>query len=231
MGTRITKEMFKRVTSEESSKLFTRLGFNESEHGTLMRESGDIVHAFGFTPNPSFTRFHVPVGAYVPSLEARFDYLNGVHCPGLLVSRWLGEFKPRYGQSDVYYHFATVEAMRKKLAQVYTDFVDQAEPWLARLTTIEEVSKEFFKWRIAPPAAGHNRPPDPFAWAIYGWLLREAGHDEDARRWLVQAHDFLQQPEAMKADRLIPRAIPALQPTLRRAEEDRLMELLKRDLA
>lgn len=262
MGTKVTKKLFERVTSEEATRLFSSLGFVEAEPGAFRRECGEVSHGFGFTPNPSFTHFHIPVGVDVPALVARTDYIDfaGEHYATLIVSRWLGELKPSYTRSDIYYHFATVEEMRGTFPQVYDDFVEQAEPWLAGLTTIESVAKEFYKWRIGPPSmtnpssrdpstgntrgwlsglfgsytgpqsTGDTRRPDPFAWAIYGWLLQEAGQKDDARPWLLKAYDFLQQPEHMKAGRLVPRGTPGSRPIPRRAEEDRLSELLRKDV-
>jgi len=229
VGTRVTKKLFERITSEEATRLFSALGFVETEPGAFTRECGEVSHGFGFTPNPSFTHFHVPVGAYVSALEERLDYGRGIHCPGLLVSRWLGELKPDYTRSDIYYHFATVEEMRAKFPQVYTDFVEQAEPWLARLTTIDAVADEFYQWRIAPPSIGEVRPPDPFAWALYGWLLQEAGHGEEAGPWLSRALKELRRPKYMKAGQFVPEGTRHARLIPQSPSERRLQELLEDD--
>jgi hypothetical protein len=231
VGTKVTKKLFERVVSEEVTHLFSSLGFVETEPGAFDRERGDVVHGFGFTPNPSFTHFHVPVGVNVPALVARTDYLDfgGAHYPTLLVSRWLGELKPHYTRSDIYYHFATVEEMRGKFPQVYTDFVEQAEPWLARLTTVDAVADEFYKWRIAPPLTGEVRPPDPFAWALYGWLLQEAGHGEQAGEWLSRALKELRRPKYSKAGQIVPEGTRNSRLIPPSDSERRLQELLEND--
>ena len=231
MGTKVTKRLFERVSSEEATRLFSSLGFVESEAGAFRRDCGDVLHGFGFTPNPSFTRFHVPVGVDVPALVSRSDYIDfaGAHYATLIVSHWLGEFKPFQRQSDIYYHFATVEEMRGKFPKVYTDFIEQAEPWLARLRSIDAVADEFHKWRIAPLSTGEVRPPDPFAWALYGWLLQEAGHREEASEWLSRALAELRRPKYMKAGQIVAkgtrgfRLIPPSDP------ERRLQELLEKE--
>ena len=229
MGTRVTKNLFERVTSENVSSLFVPLGFTEVDRGAFDRQRGEVLHGFGFTPNPSFTHFHVPVGVNVPTILQRTDYVDfaGAHYPTLLVSRWLGEFKPKCRRSDIYYDFATVEQMREKFPLVYSDFVEQAEPWLARLTTVDAVADEFYRWRIAPPSTGEVRRPDPFAWAIYGWLLQEAGHDDESKQWLSRALDELHRPKFGKAGQLVPEGTKGARLIAPTAPETRLRELLE----
>jgi len=232
MGEKVTEARFLRVL-DDIAPLFSQLGFAPTEPAVFFRQRGEIEQGLFLTPNPSYTHFTVEVGVNVPAVVARSDYVDfghGGRCASLLVSRPLGLLRSDLQGERTFYHFATVEEMREKFVQVYSDFVEQAEPWLARLTTIEEVAKEFFKWRVAPPSTGEIRRPDPFAWAIYGWLLQESGHEVDARPWLVRAYEYLQQPDHMKAGRLVPRGTPGSRPIPRRAEENRLMELVKKDL-
>jgi len=230
MGEKVTKARFLRII-DENAPIFSELGFAQTEPAVFFRQRGEVEQGFFLTPNPSYTHFTVEVGANVPAVAGRIDFVDFGHgrgCTSLLVSRPLGLLRSDMQGERTFYHFATVEQMREKMPQVYADFLEQAGPWLARLTTTEEVAREFFKWRLAPPSTGDTRRPDPFAWAIYGWLLQEAGHKEDARSWLVRAYDFLQQPEHMKAGRLVPRGTPGSRPIPRRAEDERLMHLIKK---
>jgi hypothetical protein len=206
MRTRTTKKLFEQVISEEVAKHFATSGFEEAEPGAFIRECSEIVHGFGFSPNASVTHFHVPVGVYVPLLNKRLDYIDfgGTHYPTLLVSRWLGEFKEKYTSRDCYYHFATVEQLREQFPKVRADFVEQAEPWLARLTNVEAVASEFYKWRIGPPSTGEVRLPDPSAWAIYGWLLQESGRQTESKPWLEQALEEVRRPRYGKGGQLVP---------------------------
>jgi hypothetical protein len=233
MGNKVTKKLFEKVTAEEAARHFSALGFAESEPGAFTRKCGAVVHGFGFTPNPSFTHFHMPVGAYLPSLNARLDYVafGGPHYPTLLVSRWLGEFNENFTRHDYYFHFASLEQLREKFPKVYSDFVEQAEPWLAGLTTVGAVAREFHKWRLAPPEPGVVRPPDPFAWATYGWLLQEADQQLEGQQWLEQSLDQLKEPAFyVKGAHFVPIGTPGARPIPRRPEELRLIEMLKRDL-
>ena len=65
---------------------------------------------------------------------------------------------------------------------------------------------------------------------MYGWLLQEAGRNEEARQWLARAYEFLQQPDHLRVGQLVPRTLPGSRPISRRPEENRLMELLRKDL-
>ena len=263
MGQRLAKAGFLKVVTEEGMRLFPQLGFTQTEPAVFWRKRGEVEHGFFLRPSPSFTRITVDVGADLPSLRQRLDYVafGGAYYATLLVSRPLG-LLCRDGEGErTSYHFATAEEMRLKLSVVYADFVEQAEPWLAGLTTVDAVAKEFYKWRVGPPPGqetspansnassvygrvvgflkGHaaavrtpeGRPPDPFAWAMYGWLLQEAGQSDDARSWLARAYEFLQLPEEMKAGRLVPRVGWKAKPTPPLAEESRLLHLLKMELA
>jgi hypothetical protein len=175
MGTRTTRARYIQIIDEEVLPLFSSLGFEAQEPAAFTRQRGDVVHGVFFAPDPSYTRFHVPVGAVVPVINERLDYVRGGKALGLIVSRWLGEFKPNFTRDDYYYHFATVEQMRAQIPKMYSDFLEQAEPWLADMTSVEGVAKEFYKLRIGPAPSGETRPPDPYAWAQYGWLLQESG--------------------------------------------------------
>lgn len=232
MGKKVTKAIFEKVVSEEVARLFGPLGFDERKPGAFERQCGRVVHGFGFTPNPSVTHFHVPVGPDVPVLHHKLDYVSfaGDHYPTLLVSRWLGELKNKFDTTDVYYHFATVEELRAKIPIVYADFVEQAEPWLAGLVTIEAVAEEFFKWRIAPPEPGLTRPPDPFAWAIYGWLLQESGDTDAARPWLDRALQELCRPRYHLAGQIVSAGTKGARHLQLEQAEQRLQEVLERDL-
>jgi hypothetical protein len=172
----------------------------------------------------------MPVGVYVPSLNERLDYaaFGGTHYPTLLVSRWLGEFKSKPTSDDYYYYFATVEQLRFLFPRVHADFVEQAEPWLAELTSIEATAKEFYKQRIAPPSTGESRFPDPFAWATYGWLLQAVGVDVEAKHWLKRAAEELQRPLYGKGGQLVPEGTKGARIIPRNEAELRLQELLEK---
>lgn len=233
MGTRTTKKLYFKTLAEEAPKFFSQLGFAYTEPGVLWRTLGVVDHGFFLTPDPSCTHYSVEVGANVAGLDERLDYVSsgGAHYTTLLVSRPLGLLRPpgRKGE-QLHYHFATVEELRTTFPHLYADFVERAEPWLAGLTTVEDVAKEFHKWRIAPPGPKLTRPPDPFAWAIYGWLLKEAGNELQARPWLERALAEVRRPMQEKVGRIIPRGNERAGAIKLNEAEMRLGELLEQEL-
>lgn len=228
MGTRTTKKTYLQVIAEDVSDLFSQLGFTHKGPASFWRELDEVEQGFFLTPNPSYTHFDVDVGVNIPSLDERLDYIcfGGDHYPTLLLSRPLGLLRRDIQGERTFYHFATVEQMRGKLPKVYADFVEQAEPWLAGLTTVEAVAKEFHKWRIAPPPTGVTRAPDPFAWAIYGWLLQEAGRDAEAIPWFKQSLVEVRRPRFGKAGQQVPEGTKGARLIPRNEAETRLRELL-----
>ena len=231
MGTRTTKENFLETVADEGPKLFSQLGFYYRQPAVFWRKLGAVEHGFFLTADPTPTQFHVSVGAHVPGLEERFDYIDGEPLTSLVVSRPLGLLrKDGKGERTIYY-FSTVEQMRGVFPKVYADFLEEAEPWLETLVTVDDVAREFHRWRIAPPSPGETRPPDPFAWAQYGWLLQEAGNRLEAQPWLERALDQLREPAFyMKGGAFVPIGTKGARPVPRLPEELRLIELLRSDL-
>ena len=206
---KVSKGIYIKVIAEEASRIFEPLGFVQKGSAAFWRNHNDVVHGFYLTPNASFTHITVEVGADVPVLQSRCDYVafGGEHYARLLVSRPLGLLRRDPPHETTFYHFATINEMRARLPQIYADFVEEAEPWLAGMTTIEAVAREFHKWRIAPPAGGHKRPPDPFASAIYGWLLQETGKIEESKKWLTErTKNCVTRYSRVKAARSYPQA-------------------------
>lgn len=231
MGTRTTKSLFETTASQEVNKRFSSLGFVEIQPGVFDRHCGAVVHGFGLSTDSTYTRFSVDVGVNVPALVDRMDNVRGVHCETFAVSRPLGLLRPPGVKGGrTFYYFATVEELRDVFPRVYADFVEQAEPWLATLTTVEDVAKEFHKWRIVPPGPKLTRPPDPFAWAIYGWLLKEAGNELQAKPWLERALEEVRRPMQDKEGRIIPRGNERAGAIKLNGAEMRLGELLEREL-
>jgi hypothetical protein len=231
MGTRTTEELLKQTVAEEAGPMLARLGFVEEIVGAYWRDVGGIRHGVFFMPR-SVTGFSVQVGASMSSLEReRLDYVDfgGEHHSTLLVSRPLGLLRREPPRERTIYYFATVEEMRAVFPRVYADFVEQAEPWLATITTVSDVAREFYKWRVEPTLSGQPHVPDPFAWAIYGWLLQDIARHDEARPWLERALEELRRP-AEATGRLIPRGSPAGRIAMSEGEA-RLAELLERDLA
>ena len=224
---RVTKRTFEEFVSREINALFASLDYAEASPGAFCRRRGAVIHGFGLTPNPSYTHFHVPVGVQVLAISRRLDYVDGANYPAHLVSRWLGEFKSTYTSADTHFHFANLDQLHIVLQRVRSEFEIQAEPWLKQLGTIEEVAQEFFRRRVQNPLNdGGARAPDPFAWAIYGWLLEALGQEREAKQWFERAREELSIVWYMKNGRRVDPSTKGAQRMPQPIEESRLLELI-----
>jgi hypothetical protein len=230
MGRRITKFEFLEVVHDEVPKHFAETGFLLKRPAAYWRNVGAVEQGMFLYPDSDFTRIHVPTGAQVPELDRRFETIRGGRYGSLLVSRWLGEFKQPIKRTDSYYYYRNLEDLRSVIARVHHDFVEQAEPWLAQLVTIDDVAREFHAFRIASKP-GEERPPDPFGWAMYGWLLQAAGRELEAKPWLKMALEQFNKPAFYaKGIQIVPIGTRGAKPLPRTPEELRTIELLKIDL-
>ena len=97
-------------------------------------------------------------------------------------------------------------------------------------TALDDVTIAYFRYRIGPPTTGEQRPPDPFAWATYGWLLEELGRRDEARRWLERAYAETNRPIYAKGGSLVPEGTKGGVLLDRSLEEKRLRTLLEKEL-
>jgi hypothetical protein len=219
------------LMSREVPPLFSSLGFTENEPGAFMRVCAGFVQGFGFSPNRSVTQFFVPVGVTVPALWPKNDFIDQGHYPSLIVSRRLGEFRKKMRGLDEWYPCATDAEFRAALPRVKADFVAQAVPWLERFKTLEDVASDYYFYRIGPPTGGGRRPPDPFAWAMYGWLLQAIGKNEEAKGWLEKAYYEVRMPLFIdRTGRFVSEHTAGARAYKRPEPEERLEELLRQSL-
>jgi len=148
------------------------------------------------------------------------------HYPALTISQRLGELRNHGTGIEEWYGVSSNEELSGVFDRVYRDFVEQAQPWLEELDSLESVAGEFFQRRIGVPASGENRRPDPFAWAAYGWMLEELGKKEESEDWLRRAACELLRPNYMKNGRLLDHDEDGATQLQKSQEEERLLQLL-----
>lgn len=188
---KVTRTDFRAIVAEEVTNRFGSLGFKEHDAGAFGRAHTGFIQGFGVTPDSSLMKFCVSVGVLIPALWVKEDYLLGIHAPGFKISHRLGEFRNSFTGIDTWYHFYTSTELRSCFDTVRDDFMAQAVPWLERLRNLDDVVAEYYRYRIGPLSSGDERPPNPFAWASYGWMLELIGQPGVAREWLVRAREHL----------------------------------------
>jgi hypothetical protein len=114
---------------------------------------------------------------------------------------------------------------------MWTDFNVQAEPWLRKFNTIEEIAWAFYEQRLKENLVeGKMRRPDPIAWAIYGWLLAQSGKAEESHEWLNKAQDEVTKPIYVKRGRIYSEKIAGARQIPRADPEQRLKEILEKEI-
>jgi hypothetical protein len=221
------KRDFDRCASRCVPEIFGSLGFSETDPGAFTRPVENILHGFGFTLHRSHAQFCVPVGVSVPCLHPKVEHVMQGHYPALTISQRLGELRNSGTGIEQWYSVSSNDELSNVFELVYRDFVEQALPWLEELNSLDSVAREFFQRRIAPPPTGEKRRPDPFAWAIYGWMLEESGKKEESEDWLRRATFELVRPTYMKNGRLLDHDEAGATQLQKSQEEERLLQLLR----
>lgn len=226
MRYKLRKAHFEKVSSRCVAELFGPLGFAETDPGAFTRPVEKILQGFGFTLHSSYPQFCVPVGISVPCLRRRMEHVMKGHYPALTVSRRLGEFRNDGSGIEQWYSVSSDEELPMVLQLVHEHFTEQALPWFEQFVTLDSVSAEFYRRRIAPLPTGEKRRLDPFAFAAYGWMLEELGNVEESEKWLVSAASEISKPIYMKNGRVIDQNEPGATQLKKSDEEERLMQLL-----
>ena len=226
----MTKRQFQRLCAQEVPGLFSPLGFTEIEPGAYCRARPGFFHGFGFTFSRSTVRYCVPFGVTVPVIDQRGDFVMQGHYPALLVSHRLGEFRKNMRGVEKWYDCNSPEELKDSLRIVHADFLAEAEPQLAGLQTLDDVTAAYYRYRIGRPTTGEDRPPDPFAWATYGWLLQELGRQAEARSWLERAYAETTRSIYAKGGQIVPKGTKGCVLLDRSLEEKRLRALLEKEL-
>lgn len=191
MRKKVTRGEFRKIGAEEILCRLGNLGFTEYYAGAFGRRREGFIQGVGLSPDASMMKFCVSVGFVIPALWDKTDFILGSHTTRFEISHRLGEFRDNLTGLEIWYHFYTEAELRACFGRVYADFQEQALPWLERFPTLTDVAGEYYRYRIGPLAEGEKRPADPFAWAMYGWMLDLIGQPDNARVWLTRAREHI----------------------------------------
>jgi len=230
MRKKVTRSEFRRIATDEVLTRFGPLGFTEYDACAFGRERDAFIEGFGLSPDLSVMQFYVSVGFLIPALWDRERFILGGHSPGFEISHRLGHFRNNLTGLQTPYHFYTASELRACFNKVYTDFEEQALPWLEKFPTLEDVIAEYYRYRIGPPPGGEKRQPDPFGWAIYGWMLEELGRTEESHEWLTRSYEQLRRTTYMKDGITVAEGTKGSQAVPPSPEQQRLNQLLRQSL-
>jgi hypothetical protein len=215
------------VAVAELPKLFGHLGFKAGPSGTMLRGREGLVEGFRLECDRSATRFALAVGLRLPWASSRAAALNGADSGGFAVTRLLGEL--RFPSAPpVYYHFRTEGQLLDAFRVMYADFLNQAIPWYLSYLGPENVVAEYARLRVNMSIeTDPSIPPNPHIYAMYGWMLQETGHQDEARHWLRKAYDQVSRPLFIDScGRFVPRETKGARPYLPSVLDARLRELV-----
>ena len=233
----LTKKEFWGKCQPAVTEQCAQWGFRAEQQGIFMRPLDNIWHGLAIVMNwHGPDSFYVLHGVHVPALHGKMPYITDRSYRGFEIDHRLGTYRKNGMEgTDVWYQCRDMRQLDDGLARMFRDFEAWALPWYERFRTLHDVAAEFRRTRIDDPpgdwpkGAG-PRPPDPFGWAMYGWMLEEIGHREEANLWLHKAYDEVTKPLYTKDGRMVPEGVKGARKTRHPPEEERLEELLRQSL-
>ena len=176
---------------------------------------------------PTKDAFKVVVGIHVPARAKRMEILNHDNIPWPEVSSSLGILDRK---QETWYEFTDADSLKDAIDRMWLDFKTQAEPWLNNFNTIRDVANDYFEGHIAENLLeGMKRWPSPMSWAIYGYLLIEAGDMSAGRKWLTKARRELDKPRFMKGGQIYFEKVPGSQEIPLSDDRRGLMQILNKE--
>lgn len=206
MVTTVSRREFEQVLRDQGVASFGRLGYRpkDDQPCTFLLESQELVKGFICVRDRSLTHFRVQVGVSASALLPKIQVINRSRHVGLQLSRLLGEFPNSIRGVPTCYYFKTPGQLASAVNRMYADFVQEALPWLDSLQSIEDLARGYWQRWLTSFIHGESPGPPAGVLAMYGWLLQESGHTDEAQPWLQRAHAGLSQPVHTPNDRVVP---------------------------
>ncbi len=226
MFSQLSKKAFARAVKKHAEVRLAALGFDWEEPTVFLERAGQITKSVGFIQGKVRDSFCVSVGPFVNAIEPMFWYIGGCKYISVAISQRLGDFRNNMRGSETWYSAGTEPELLESLDAAMKDFEEQAIPWLNKFETVADIAAEYYLRQIATPKGMSRRPPNPFAWADYAWMLDECGRHDEAKTWKERAVKYLEDREIIgEGAGFVMTAGPANAP--RTEAESRLLALLK----
>ena len=178
---------------------------------------------------PTKDSFKVVVGIHIPNVRAKLQPLYQHDSPTAPISRSVGS----RGLEEFWYDFTDVDSLKAAVDRMWLDFEKFAEPWLKSFNSIRDVADNYFEREIIEEnlPGGTKYFPSPGRWAIYGYLLIEAGNIASGREWLLKAEKLLRKPSFLnKYGQTFYEKVPGSKEVSLSEDDCRLLEILNNDL-
>ena len=236
----LTMRDFWRSAQPYAEERVSRWGFRVHSRGIFVREQDRFWNGFAVVPSRNQPHScYAGIGLHVPALRDRLKFIDQVpDIVGFEISHRLGTYREgaRLVGLDEWYGFRNEKQLMEAMDRMFGHFEAWALPWYEQFQGLEDVAREFYRYRIEdlpekrPPGIG-PKAPDPFGWALYGWMLEEIGKKEDAHAWLRRAYDEVHRPLFVDAQgRPISKTTRGAKPVRHPDAEERLEELLRQSL-
>lgn len=198
MRTKITKHEFDEIVARSTASTFGRFGFSpwRTNNAVLCRDVEEVLQCVFIEPDRSVVKFKVTIGVTVPKLWPKEHFIVGSDNLSPTVSIQLGQLRTDLPGCVKWYAFYTANDLKDAIAKMEIDFLNEAIPWLDKVTSIDKVAGEYSERVFALLPTGDELPPDPFGWATYGWLLNEMGQRKMARHWFQMVDNYLRTQSA-----------------------------------
>jgi hypothetical protein len=176
---------FNRLAERLVGKNASTLSFAHFKRLWFVRERNQWKDVFFLDLlRPTKDAFKIAAGIHVPAVRSKFQSKVQNDSPSASVSRSIGE----RGLEEFWYDFTDSDSLKDAVDRMWLDFKTYAEPWLNNFNTLKDVANDYFESHIAENLLEDiKRPPSPMSWAIYGYLLIEAGDADAGREWLMKA--------------------------------------------
>ncbi len=165
-------------------------GYEPNEHGVFMRRKGAWLEGFALQQTQyGDGSFCINMGIAVPALGKRWLEDEAADT-GFIIHFRLSEHGAEGG--DCWLPAAGKEQLTHSLERV-ASWLPLVEPWFAQFTCMADVARAY-RDRSNLPVPGKDEWHLQITSANYGFLLAEAGEQDEARKWLAEAEYLMSLP-------------------------------------
>jgi hypothetical protein len=167
------------------------LGFVHHSGSHFVRRRDPLLDVFFFDIlRPDLRAFCIYYGVDAPELLQALDERLGLSIgrPSLRINEAL--------KQQHWYSCWDEQTCLRSAENCASDFNAEAIPWFEKFSTNDDLIKAYFRKEMANSFDQHDvrSPGAAMRWAIYGFMLLNAGRKNEAKGWLQRAYADFQRP-------------------------------------